>query len=97
MKTTDAVAPALAVSDTLWEVIDEKVVKIKSRNNIWRAQTPQGFHFNKILEAHNASSSDATDDVEVAIAAGIQVKVISGSEKNIKITTAEDFKRVMIV
>ena len=97
LKTTDAVAPALPVSDTLWEVIDEKVVKTKSRNNIWRAQTPQGFSFNKILEAHNASSPDATDDVEVAIAAGIQVKVVSGSEENIKITTAEDFERVMTV
>ena len=97
LKTTDAVAPALPVSDTLWEVIDEKVVKTKSRNNIWRAQTPQGFSFNKILEAHNASSSDATDDVEVAIAAGMQVKVISGSEENIKITTPEDFERVMTV
>ena len=82
---------------TLWEVIDEKVVKTKSRKNIWRAQTPQGFSFNKILEAHNASSPDATDDVEVAIAAGIQVKVVSGSEENIKITTAEDFERVMTV
>ena len=97
LKTTDAVAPALPVSDTLWEVIDEKVIKIKSRNNIWRAQTPQGFSFNKILEAHNASLSDATDDVEVAIAAGMQVKVISGSEENIKITTPEDFERVMTV
>jgi len=97
LKTTDAVAPALAVSDTLWEVIDEKVVKTKSRNNIWRAQTPQGFNFKKILEAHNASSPDATDDVEIAIAAGIQVKVIIGSEENIKITTAEDFERVMTV
>ena len=97
LKTTDAVAPALPVSDTLWEVIDEKVVKTKSRNNIWRAQTPQGFNFTKILEAHNASSSDATDDVEVAIAAGMQVKVISGSEENIKITTPEDFERVMTV
>ncbi len=97
LKTTDAVAPALPVSDTLWEVIDEKVVKTKSRNNIWRAQTPQGFNFTKILEAHNASSPDATDDVEVAIAAGIKVKVVSGSEENIKITTPEDFERVMTV
>ena len=97
LKTKDAVAPALPVSDTLWEVIDERVVKTKSRNNIWRAQTPQGFSFNKILEAHNTSSPDATDDVEVAIAAGIQVKVISGSEENIKITTPEDFERVMTV
>jgi len=36
-----------------------------------------------------------TDDVEVAISAGVQVKVINGSEQNIKITTAEDFERVM--
>ena len=95
--TTDAVAPALPVSDTLWEVIDEKVVKTKSRNNIWRAQTPQGFNFSMILEAHNSSSTTTTDDVEVAIAAGVQVKVISGREENIKITTAEDFERVLTV
>ena len=97
LKTSDAVAPALPVTDTLWEVIDKKVIETKNRSNIWRAQTPQGFNFNKILEAHNTSFSDATDDVEVAIAAGIQVKVISGSEANIKITQAEDFERVLTV
>jgi 2-C-methyl-D-erythritol 4-phosphate cytidylyltransferase len=35
--------------------------------------------------------------VEIAIAAGIQVTVVSGSEENIKITMAEDFERVMTV
>jgi len=97
LKTADAVAPALPVTDSLWEVIDKKVIETKNRSNIWRAQTPQGFNFNKILEAHNTSFSDATDDVEIAIAAGIQVKVISGSEANIKITAAEDFERVLKV
>ena len=43
------------------------------------------------------SSSTTTDDVEVATLAGIKVKVIYGSEKNIKITTAEDFDRVTAV
>jgi len=33
----------------------------------------------------------------VATSAGIKVKVIHGSEKNIKITTAEDFDRVTAV
>ena len=97
LKTADAVAPALPVTDTLWEVIDAKVAQTKSRNNIWRAQTPQGFNFNKILDAHSTNSSTVTDDVEVAIAAGIQVKVIIGSEENIKITAAEDFERVKAV
>ena len=95
LKTVNAVSPALPVTDTLWEVIDEKVIKTKSRNNTWRAQTPQGFKFNTILDAHKISSSTMTDDVEVAISAGVQVKVINGSEQNIKITTAEDFERVM--
>ena len=36
-------------------------------------------------------------NAEVAIEAGIQVKVIGGSEKNIKITAAADFERVMAV
>ena len=97
LETADAVSPGLPITDTLWEVIDENVVRIKSRNNIWRAQTPQGFNFKKILDAHMASSSTATDDVEVATSAGINVKVIYGSEKNIKITTAEDFDRVKAV
>ena len=97
LKTADAVAPALPVTDTLWEVIGEKVAQTKSRNNIWRAQTPQGFNFKKILDAHSTNSFTVTDDVEVAIAAGIQVKVIIGSEENIKITAAEDFERVKAV
>ena len=97
LDTADAVSPGLPVTDTLWEVIDEEVMKTKSRKNIWRAQTPQGFNFKKILDAHVASSSTATDDVEVATSAGIKVKVIHGSEKNIKITTAEDFDRVTAV
>ena len=73
------------------------MIQTKSRKNIWRAQTPQGFNFKKILDAHLSSSSTATDDVEVATSAGIKVKVIHGSEKNIKITTAEDFDRVTAV
>ena len=97
LETVNAVSPALPVTDTLWEVIDEQVIQTKSRNNIWRAQTPQGFKFNTILDAHEISSSSMTDDVEVAISAGVQVKVINGSEQNIKITTAEDFERVMRV
>ena len=97
LDTADAVSPGLPVTDTLWEVVDEEVMQTKSRKNIWRAQTPQGFNFKKILDAHVASSSTATDDVEVATSAGMKVKVIHGSEKNIKITTAEDFDRVTAV
>ena len=42
------------------------------RAALWRAQTPQGFHFAAILAAHRAAAGQVlTDDAAVAEAAGI--------------------------
>ena len=64
------------------------------RDGLWRAQTPQGFHFASILEAHRkakrANRMDFTDDAAIAEWAGIAVGVVTGSERNLKMTTAED-------
>ena len=48
--------------------------------SLWRAQTPQGFRFDAILAAHRATPSDAADDVEVARAAGLAVRLVPGDE-----------------
>ncbi len=63
------------------------------RDGLFRAQTPQGFDFAAILAAHRAHDGDAADDVEVARAAGIEVAIVPGEERNLKITTADDFAR----
>jgi 2-C-methyl-D-erythritol 4-phosphate cytidylyltransferase/2-C-methyl-D-erythritol 2,4-cyclodiphosphate synthase len=90
----DAHRGALAarpLADTLRRAHDGIAGETVPRDGLWRAQTPQGFHFKDILEAHRqAKGSDYTDDVAVAAAAKIAVAMIEGDERNLKITSADD-------
>lgn len=88
-----AAAPALPVTDALWRGCNAQVTGTEDRAGLYRAQTPQAFDFNAILAAHRAFEGDAADDVEVARAAGIAVTILPGNERNLKITTSEDFTR----
>lgn len=86
-------APALAVSDALWSGAQGFVSGTQDRAGLFRAQTPQGFHFPAILHAHRAHKGEAADDAEVARAAGLQVAIVEGDEANIKLTYKGDFAR----
>lgn len=90
---TSAAAPALAVSDALWTGAEGSVTGTRDRSGLYAAQTPQGFHYEAILAAHRAHPGGAADDVEVARAAGLDVRIIPGEPDNIKITRPEDFAR----
>ena len=64
-------------------------------NFIFRAQTPQGFPFSKILEAHEHKSDErAFDDVELAKKFGLKVILKTGHKDNMKITTPDDFLKM---
>jgi 2-C-methyl-D-erythritol 4-phosphate cytidylyltransferase/2-C-methyl-D-erythritol 2,4-cyclodiphosphate synthase len=64
------------------------------RAGLWRAQTPQAFDFPKILAAHRAAAgARLTDDAAVAEHAGLAVKLVSGNEDNIKVTSRDDLAR----
>ena len=93
LDNAQAAAPAVKVSDALWQSSNEYVEQPKSREGLFRAQTPQGFHFAEIMDAQVENSVDAADDVEVAIGAGMKVKIVDGHEDNIKVTTPQDFAR----
>ncbi len=88
-----AAAPAIPVTDALWTGKNEQVTGTQDRSGLYRAQTPQGFHFDAILSAHQTRNRPAADDVEVARDAGMDVAIVVGDENNIKITTADDFTR----
>ena len=88
-----AAAPAIAVTDALWSGVDDRVTGTQDRAGLFRAQTPQGFHYDAIQAAHVSLTAPAADDVEVARAAGLPVTIVAGCEDNIKITTAHDFAR----
>lgn len=86
---------ALPVVDALWRTANGKAVQPVARDALWRAQTPQGFRFDAILRAHETAEATATDDVAVAVAAGMQVRPVLGAAENYKITVAEDMARAV--
>lgn len=90
-----AAISAVPVVDTLKRAtLDGRVEGTVDRQGLWRAQTPQGFNFQAILEAHRkAAGQSLTDDSAVAESAGLAVTLVPGSEDNIKLTTDDDFAR----
>ena len=86
--------PALALRDTIKRAAEGNVIETVERSTLWRAQTPQGFRYRPILEAHRAAAgSDLSDDAVVAERAGLAVRLVEGSEANVKVTTSEDLER----
>lgn len=93
LASNDGAVAALPVHDTIKRAkAGKKIDTTVPRDSLWRAQTPQGFHFGKILAAHRAAAGQhLTDDAAVAEAAGLCVALVAGSPDNMKITQAEDF------
>jgi 2-C-methyl-D-erythritol 4-phosphate cytidylyltransferase/2-C-methyl-D-erythritol 2,4-cyclodiphosphate synthase len=88
----DGVLPMVAASDTLRRRESDGRFTLVPRDNLYRAQTPQGFVYGKILAAHRAhAATEVTDDVALAELAGLTVTMVEGEEKNIKVTRKEDF------
>jgi 2-C-methyl-D-erythritol 4-phosphate cytidylyltransferase/2-C-methyl-D-erythritol 2,4-cyclodiphosphate synthase len=92
--THDGVIAALPVTDTVKRTDGDTIVDTIDRTRLWRAQTPQAFRYQAILEAHRAAAGDTlSDDAAVAERAGLHVGVTLGDETNLKITTPDDLVR----
>ena len=64
-----------------------------NRNELYAVQTPQGFDTAAIKAAYEAAYAEGfygTDDAGIAERAGLEIRIVSGSYDNIKITTRED-------
>ena len=65
------------------------------REELWAVQTPQGFRYPLLLEAHRrarAAGFRGTDDASLVERMGLPVRIVPGSGRNIKITTPDDRK-----
>jgi 2-C-methyl-D-erythritol 4-phosphate cytidylyltransferase/2-C-methyl-D-erythritol 2,4-cyclodiphosphate synthase len=90
----EAAVPAVPVTDTLKRGAGGLVGETVPREGLYRVQTPQGFRFGAILAAHRAAAGRGlTDDAAVAEAAGLAVRLVAGSEENIKVTLPGDLAR----
>lgn len=93
---SQAVVPAVGVADTIKRIEGDKVVLTLDRSELVSTQTPQGFWKSVLVQAY-ASGLDATDDAHLVELLGIPVDVIDGEVTNFKITTREDFDRVIYI
>ena len=89
-----AAITAIRVSDTIKQVNDEYfVTRTVDRNGLWRVQTPQAFQYAILDQAFQKAVNDSyygTDEGSLLEHAGNKLKIVGGSELNIKITCKED-------
>jgi 2-C-methyl-D-erythritol 4-phosphate cytidylyltransferase / 2-C-methyl-D-erythritol 2,4-cyclodiphosphate synthase len=85
--------PALPIVDTLARA-DTSLGPVVPRDGIVRVQTPQAFRLDAIRRAHAAwdATREATDDAQVARAAGLEVAIVEGSPLLDKLTQPTDFE-----
>jgi 2-C-methyl-D-erythritol 4-phosphate cytidylyltransferase len=63
------------------------------RDTLWAVQTPQGFHRQLLLNAHEAARQArylGTDDASLVERLGVPVRIVKGDDWNLKITTQND-------
>lgn len=100
-----AVVPALPVTDTIKRVHPgpasetgaERVAETVPRSTLRAVQTPQGFTLKLLEQAFefigdlpDAEAQTLTDEAMIAEAMGVEVVVVAGSERALKITTPAD-------
>jgi ribitol-5-phosphate 2-dehydrogenase (NADP+) / D-ribitol-5-phosphate cytidylyltransferase len=99
LATSRAIGVAVPSSDTIVEVSDGVVTGMPHRDALARCQTPQGFRLSVIRRAYDLADADpafarrpATDDCGVVLRylPEVPVRIVPGSERNIKITYASD-------
>lgn len=92
-----AVITALPAKETVKEVDENYLVRgTYERQRVWLVQTPQAFRYEDILTAHRRAAEEGwdevTDDALLVERMGIPVRVIEGTEDNIKVTTPHDLE-----
>ena len=91
LDTSDGAVPVLFVADSVARS-DGMLGDAVERTGLVRVQTPQAFRFDAIITSHKQwTGSMATDDAQVARAAGFDVAIVQGDAMLEKITRPEDF------
>lgn len=89
---------AVPVTDTIKFAPGGIAQKTIDRTDLFRMQTPQTFRLKEILAAYESrNGEDVTDDAAIYAAAGHEVRLIAGSEENIKLTLPEDVQRARAI
>jgi len=92
----DGAVLALPSIDTVKIVDDEGIItSTPDREHLWRAQTPQIFRWQVLMDAYDQPEEAllaSTDDASLVEAGGGRVAVVKGSPENFKITDRVDLR-----
>jgi 2-C-methyl-D-erythritol 4-phosphate cytidylyltransferase/2-C-methyl-D-erythritol 2,4-cyclodiphosphate synthase len=95
LQTHPGAIPALPVADTLKRADGAVIAETIPRAHLFRAQTPQAFHYATLLALHRRPAHPAaTDDAWLLEQAGHSVALVPGAEENVKLTYPEDAVRL---
>jgi 2-C-methyl-D-erythritol 4-phosphate cytidylyltransferase len=95
IQTCEGLIAAIPVKDTI-KVVDQAtriITDTPDRSALWAAQTPQGFHVERLKECHEKGlqqGGEVTDDAALFEKCGLSVKIVDGEEVNLKVTTPVD-------
>jgi 2-C-methyl-D-erythritol 4-phosphate cytidylyltransferase len=89
---------ALPVVETLKRVSPDLLVEgTVDRERYFRAQTPQCFGqrlLRRAVDRAHAEGFSGTDEAALVERLGAPIRIVPGSERNLKVTTVEDLERV---
>ena len=89
----DGLITAVPITDTIKRVEASIVAGTVERSGLFSVQTPQGFRFAALIDAHRQAADsgfEATDDSALIEWRGGRVGVVEGSRENIKVTYPAD-------
>ena len=73
-----------------------QIGRLLKRSELFAGQAPESFDFKKYYKIHNEVSDDeialTAGSSEIAYRHGMKIRMVKGSERNLKITTVEDLE-----
>ncbi len=94
-----ASVPSITPVDTQKEIDSKgKIIRHLARSSLGAVQTPQGFHFINLFDAHKKAmldNTEYTDDTEIWANYVGDVYTVQGSVQNTKITFKQDIEKYM--
>lgn len=99
LKDHEGATVAMKSTDTmvLVDTLNQEMVGVLNRDEVYRVQTPQAFRFGTIFEAHQLyKDKNVTDDTQL-LQGVFPIKIVPGDEKLIKITTLGDIQYLKLL
>ncbi|MCG5058117.1 MAG: 2-C-methyl-D-erythritol 4-phosphate cytidylyltransferase [Limnoraphis sp. WC205] len=96
LQTCPGLIAAIPVKDTIKIVNNNGFIQdTPDRQQLWAAQTPQGFEVKLLKQCHDTGQSQGwavTDDAALFEKCGLPVRIVEGEETNLKVTTPVDLR-----